>query len=106
MGGWAPVRSVVDVGGGTGAMLAAILRKWPKIHGTLVDFPRTVALSGDIFQAAGVADRVTTAGQSFFEPLPPGADLYLLKKGSSPKRVGNFVRFFRLEIYIRGFFEA
>ena len=79
-GGWAPVRTVVDVGGGTGAMLAELLRKWPQIHGTLVDFPRTVSLSGDIFQATGVADRVTTVGQSFFDPLPPGADLYLLKK--------------------------
>ena len=79
-GGWAPVRTVVDVGGGTGAMLAELLREWPQIHGTLVDFPRTVALSGDIFQATGVADRATTVGQSFFDPLPPGADLYLLKK--------------------------
>ena len=79
-GGWESVRSVVDVGGGTGAMLAELLRKWPEIHGTLVDFPRTVALSGEIFQAAGVADRVTTVGQSFFDPLPAGADLYLLKK--------------------------
>ena len=79
-GGWEPVRSVVDVGGGTGAMLAELLRKWPEIRGTLVDFPRTVALSSEIFQAAGVADRVTTIGQSFFESLPPGADVYLLKK--------------------------
>ena len=79
-GGWAPVRNVVDVGGGTGAMLAGLLRKWPEIHGTLVDFPRTVALSGEIFQAAGVTDRVTTVGQSFFDPLPAGADVYLLKK--------------------------
>ena len=79
-GGWESVCSVVDVGGGTGAMLAEVLRKWPQIQGTLVDFPRTVALSGEIFQAAGVADRVTTVGQSFFDPLPPGADLYLLKK--------------------------
>ena len=79
-GGWAPVRTVVDVGGGTGAMLAELLREWPQIHGTLVDFPRTIALSGEIFQEAGVTDRVTTVGQSFFDPLPPGADLYLLKK--------------------------
>ena len=78
-GGWEAVRSVVDVGGGTGAMLAQILRRWPAIHGTLVDLPRTVALSGDIFQAAGVAERVTTVGQSFFDPLPAGADLYLLR---------------------------
>jgi hypothetical protein len=78
-GGWESVRSVVDVGGGTGAMLAEILRARPEIHGTLVDLPGTVARSGEIFQAAGVADRVTTIGQSFFDPLPAGADLYLLK---------------------------
>ena len=77
--GWESVWSVVDVGGGTGAMLAEILRRWPEIHGTLVDLPRTVALSSEIFQTAGVAERVTTLGQSFFEHLPVGADLYLLR---------------------------
>ena len=78
-GGWQSVRRVVDVGGGTGALLAEILRVRPDVHGTLVDLPRTVARSGQIFAAAGVADRVTVAGQSFFDPLPAGADLYLLK---------------------------
>lgn len=78
-GGWEAVRSVVDVGGGTGAMLAEILRRWPHLGGTLVDLPRTVALSGDTFDDAGVRDRVTIVGQSFFDPLPAGADLYLLK---------------------------
>lgn len=78
-GGWEKVRSVVDVGGGTGAMLVEILRKWPEMYGTLVDLPRTVELSEEIFRAAGVAERVTMVGQSFFDPLPAGADLYLLR---------------------------
>jgi SAM-dependent methyltransferase len=78
-GGWERVRSVVDVGGGTGALLAAILRAHSAVRGTLVDLPRTVARSGPIFEAAGVTDRVTAVGQSFFDPLPAGADLYLLK---------------------------
>ena len=51
----------------------------PTVRGTLVDLPSTVARSAEIFPAAGVADRVTTVGQSFFDPLPAGADLYLLK---------------------------
>ena len=80
IGGWASVRTVVDVGGGSGAMLAELLRKWPQLRGTLIDVPRTVALAGQIFNAAGVADRVRTVGQSFFDPLPSGADVYLLKK--------------------------
>lgn len=42
-GGWEEVKTVVDVGGGTGALLAEILRTRPAIHGTLVDLPRTVA---------------------------------------------------------------
>lgn len=78
-GGWESVRAVVDVGGGTGSLLAEILRARPTVRGTLVDLPPTVARSAEIFRAAGVADRVTTVGQSFFDPLPAGSDLYLLK---------------------------
>ena len=76
---WESIKTVVDVGGGTGALLAEVLRNRPEVHGTLVDLPRTVARSGEVFQAAGVADRVTTVAQSFFDPLPAGADLYMLK---------------------------
>jgi SAM-dependent methyltransferase len=78
-GDWASVRTVVDVGGGTGSLLAEILRARPGVRGTLVDLPPTVARSAEVFSAAGVVDRVTTSAQSFFDPLPPGADLYLLK---------------------------
>jgi hypothetical protein len=76
---WASVRTVIDVGGGTGALLAEVLRARPGVRGTLVDLPPTVARSNELFRAAGVADRVTAVGQSFFDPLPAGGDLYLLK---------------------------
>jgi len=79
-GDWASMRTVVDVGGGTGTLLAEILRTHPEVHGTLIELPGTVARSCEVFQAAGVADRVTAVGQSFFDPLPAGADLYLLMK--------------------------
>jgi hypothetical protein len=87
-GGWGAIRTVVDVGGGTGSLLAAILQAHPTIRGTLVDLPSTVARSATILEAAGVADRVTVVGQSFFDPLPAGADLYLLSKvlGDWPDR--------------------
>ena len=87
-GGWESVRTVVDVGGGTGSLLAEILRARPKVRGTLVDLPPTVARSVEIFQVAGVAERVTAVGQSFFDPLPARADLYLLKNvlGDWPDR--------------------
>ena len=77
--GWESVRTVVDVGGGTGALLASLLRRHPQARGILVDLPGTVARCGEVIESFGVADRVTVAGQSFFDPLPAGADLYLLK---------------------------
>jgi hypothetical protein len=78
-GGWESVRRVVDVGGGTGSLLAEILRARPGVFGTLVDRPTTIARSAEVFRAAGVSDRVSTRAQSFFDPVPAGADLYLLK---------------------------
>jgi hypothetical protein len=77
--GWDAVRTVVDVGGGTGAMLASLLRRHPQARGILVDLPGTVARAGRLIESLGVAGRVTVEGQSFFDPLPSGADLYLLK---------------------------
>lgn len=77
---WERVRSVVDVGGGTGALLAAIVQAHPHIQGVLVDLPPTVARSASVVKRAGVMGRVTAVGQSFFDPLPAGADLYVLAK--------------------------
>ncbi len=77
--GWDAVRTIVDVGGGTGAMLASLLRQHPQACGILVDLPGTVARAGELIESLGVAGRVTVEGQSFFDPLPAGADLYLLK---------------------------
>ena len=76
---WSSVRSVVDVGGGTGSLLAEILRAHTQVRGTLVDLPRAAAQAAAVFEAAGVADRATVVGQSFFDPLPPGGDVYVLK---------------------------
>ena len=71
--GWDAIGTMVDVGGGTGAMLASLLRRHPHVHGILVDLPGTIA------RAAERTEKITLRGQSFFDPLPAGADLYLLK---------------------------
>jgi SAM-dependent methyltransferase len=76
---WESVNTVVDVGGGTGALLAEVLRARHEVHGMLIDLPRAVARSAEVFEAAGVAGRVTTVAQSFFDPLPGGGDVYILK---------------------------
>ncbi len=67
---WDGIETVVDVGGGTGALLTELLRRRPGLHATLVDLPGTVARADGPF---------TKVGQSFFDPLPSGADLYILK---------------------------
>ncbi|MCP2257809.1 O-methyltransferase [Streptoalloteichus tenebrarius] len=76
---WSSFGHVVDVGGGTGAgtFLAELLREHPTMRGTLVEDPEETALgAGDAL--AEVGDRCVTVTQSLFDPLPEGADAYVL----------------------------
>ncbi len=75
---WSGVRHVVDVGGGTGALVAEVLRADPDIRATLVDLPETVARGRRFLAGRGLDGRCGFAGQSFFDPLPAGGDVYLL----------------------------
>lgn len=69
---FSPFRSVVDVGGGYGTLLAAILRSNPKARGILFDQPHVVASAADYLTAAGVAGRCTLVGGDFFASAPAG----------------------------------
>ena len=73
---WRSVRTFVDVGGGTGAMIAEVLRDRPWIRGILVDRPATIERA----RQSAYSDRVTYVAQSFFDPLPRGGDIYLISK--------------------------
>lgn len=73
------VSTVVDVGGGNGALLAAVLRVQPAARGILFDLAAGLAGASELMRAEGVDDRVEMVEGSFFESLPGGADLYLLK---------------------------
>ncbi|GAA0639045.1 methyltransferase [Kutzneria viridogrisea] len=75
---WDQLSHVADVGGGNGTLISAILAANPGLRGTLVDRPGPVSGSRAVFAAAGVTDRATAVAQSFFDPLPTGADVYLL----------------------------
>lgn len=70
---------IVDVGGGTGAFLAAILAKHPATRGVLFDQPHVVSGAEPVLRAAGVRDRCQVVGGSFFEAVPAGGDAYILK---------------------------
>jgi hypothetical protein len=74
---WSSVRHVIDVGGGVGRTLAALLSEHPHLRGTLVDLPGPAAEAADLFEQAGVADRCAIVQQSFLDALPKGGDAYL-----------------------------
>jgi hypothetical protein len=72
-------RLIVDVGGGHGALLAAVLAQSPTAQGVLFDLPSVVEGAGRALDAAGVTQRCTVTAGSFFDSVPNGGDAYLLK---------------------------
>lgn len=75
---FSPFRTVVDVGGGYGTLLAAILRSNPNARGILFDQPHVIAGAEGLLTAAGVADRCATVGGDFFTAELPEGDAYVL----------------------------
>ena len=68
---------LVDVGGGNGTLLAAILTKYPQLDGTVFDLPHVVEAAQ---QVKSQQPRLRFAGGSFFTDVPVAGDTYLLKK--------------------------
>ncbi|GII31120.1 methyltransferase [Planotetraspora mira] len=75
---WGSLGHVIDVGGGNGTLMAALLQAHPTLRGTVFDQPETAAAARATLAAAGLAGRSDVAAGDFFEALPPGADGYLL----------------------------
>jgi hypothetical protein len=76
---WSGFQVVVDVGGGQGGLLAAILQASPSLRGVLFDQPSVVATAHELLKRWGVLDRCEVAGGDFFVSVPKGADAYVLK---------------------------
>ncbi|OBK74724.1 hydroxyneurosporene methyltransferase [Mycobacterium sp. 1274761.0] len=74
-----PFQTVIDVGGGHGRLLAAILGATPGARGVLYDLPSVIEGAPELLQRYGVADRVRIEGGSFFDAVPEGGDAYVLK---------------------------
>jgi O-methyltransferase domain len=70
--------TVVDLGGGTGGLLAALLVERPGLRGVLVELPAAAGPARRLLAGAGVLDRVEIVEGSFFDAVPAGADRYLL----------------------------
>lgn len=77
---FAGVATLVDVGGGQGRLVQAVLDLHPATRAILVDFPPVAAAARTLLDAAGVGDRVRTVGRDFFTGLPAGGDVYILSR--------------------------
>jgi hypothetical protein len=77
---WARFGTVVDVGGGNGAFVAALAAAFPAMRGVVFDQPHVVSGAGAVFAAAGVSDRCTAVGGDFRTSVPAGADAYVVKR--------------------------
>jgi hypothetical protein len=72
------IKCLVDVGGGEGSMLAAVLHAHPEMTGVLVDLPNVVRGAQRHLESAGVADRCRVVAGSVYDALPGGGDAYVL----------------------------
>ena len=70
---------LVDVAGGQGRLIAAILKAYPTLEGVLFEQDSVIASAQPVLAAAGVLDRCQRVGGNFFEEAPAGGDAYLLK---------------------------
>jgi hypothetical protein len=75
---WLDGKTLVDIGGGHGHLLTAILQKYPKIRGVIFDLEHVHAGANARIGEAGLIDRCHTAGGDFFAAVPE-ADAYIMK---------------------------
>jgi SAM-dependent methyltransferase len=73
------VRRLMDVGGGYGELLSAILQAYPSMRGVVFDLPRCADGATKRFASSGLADRAEFIAGSFFESVPSGADAIVMK---------------------------
>jgi O-methyltransferase domain/Dimerisation domain len=72
------VRCLVDVGGGQGYLIAAVLPRYPSMRAVLFDAPHVTQGAARVLDQAGIADRTEVVSGDVFESVPPGGDAYVL----------------------------
>jgi hypothetical protein len=77
---WQGVRTLVDVGGGEGQLLAVVLASHPEMRGLLFDRPEVVTGASAVLQEARVADRCQVVTGDFFERVPEDGDAYVMSQ--------------------------
>jgi hypothetical protein len=72
--------TIVDVGGGHGSFLGAILDRYSGSRGILFDMPHVVSTARDHWKNTPLAERLSYQGGDFFDSVPAGGDVYIIKK--------------------------
>lgn len=72
-------KTIVDVGGGNGALLMAILQSAPALQGVVFDAPYVVEKTKQAIAENNMSNRCTVQGGDFFKEVPSGADAYIMK---------------------------
>ncbi len=75
---FSPFRRIVDVGGGHGMLLAAILGRYPNLEGVLFDLPHVAKSAADTLAKAGLSKRCQIESGDFFKAVASGGDAYIL----------------------------
>lgn len=73
------IKTLADIGGGNGLLLAAVLQRYPNLHGILFDLEHVSGRARAGMKALGLESRCSVVEGSFFEAIPAGADAYLMR---------------------------
>jgi hypothetical protein len=76
---FAGIKTLMDVGGGHGALLTSILTRNPEMRGILFDSPQVIKGAQATLQDSGIADRCQLTGGDFFQSVPEGSDAIIMK---------------------------
>lgn len=76
---FAQARTVVDVGGGQGATLAAVLARYPALRGVLIDLPEVVS-DPSALETSKFAGRCRVVGCNVLQSVPAGGDIFMIKR--------------------------
>jgi spermidine synthase len=76
---FAPFKTIVDVGGGRGTLIASILQAYPAARGVVLDLPHVIEQGRKIIAERHLEERCELIPGDFFKEVPRGGDAYLLK---------------------------
>jgi len=73
------VNVVADIGGGNGSQMMGLLHHHPSLNGIVFDLPHVIERARGQIEEAGLSDRCELVAGNFFESVPAGADVYLMR---------------------------